>query len=224
MAEYVDKLPRRIFVDNDIISGLAYISNIYNLSRDDVISMIISDWVEYIENCIDGNYDKIYIDKYDKRYYIEANIENDLWKLFKKSCSRKGIDLSVAFKYALSEFLNYIHLDDIGTISKGYGIRLIDRFTIDEFIDDMHILMDNDEYYNRYFVYIIYNKDNNICYVGRTANIYWRVMSHVSSNILRCPITDICVYGVDRFIDSYILEKYFMDNINRYKLKNIRMI
>lgn len=105
MAEYDDNKIKRLFIDQDVRSALAYISERYKLSRYEVVNLVILDFVKYIGNdkCkmeIDRN------DTNDKKYYIEINIKEDLWKLFKKSFIRKGLKLEIAFKYALSLFLN----------------------------------------------------------------------------------------------------------------------
>jgi hypothetical protein len=222
MVEYMDKLPRRINVSNDMISGLSYISNIYYMNRDEVASAVILDWIKYVET---DSINEVYnnIDKSNKYYYIEITVDNNLWKIFKKACSRKGLKLEDAFGYALSKFLNNIHNNDKDYISKGYGIRLIDRFTIKQFKEDMSILSDSYDYNDGYFVYIIYNKDNNMCYIGRAAEIYTRIKKHILNNTLGFPITDVYVYGVDRFIDSCILERYLIENIEKCKRKNIRI-
>lgn len=104
--------------------------------------------------------------------------------------------MKIGFKYALSEFLNSVYKD---AISKGCGIKSINRLAIDEFIFFRNIFFEPNK---GYFVYIIYNKDNNICYVGRTVEIYSRISSHINGNTLRCPITDIYIYRTDKFIES----------------------
>lgn len=59
MAEYIDKLPRRIIVDDDVISGLAYISYIYNIIREDVVNIVISYWIEHIDRSEGKVYHKL---------------------------------------------------------------------------------------------------------------------------------------------------------------------
>lgn len=229
MAEYDDNVIKRIFIDEDVISALSYITGKYKLLRNDVINMIISDWVEYIDNFRghSGQGEYYNIKSPYESYYIEITIQEGLWKLFKKCCFVKNLNTENGFRYAISEFLNYIDPSYSIKKDKGCGIKSIVRFNMNEFakiygISDYghgsYKVSCNDR---GYYVYIIYNNIMKICYIGRTYRLRQRIMYHISSNTLGYPITDIYVYIVDRFIDSCILEKYFIGKIDEHKYRNM---
>ncbi len=106
MAQYI--ADKRIWVDDDTFIKL---SNLFKVTRGlipryELCSAILEEWVNSGGSLKVRN---IILDEYStKNHYIFIPIHEDIWDSFIYCCSNKKLNINIAFRIAVSYFINLI--------------------------------------------------------------------------------------------------------------------
>lgn len=106
MAEYI--VDKRVWVDDDTFIRL---SNLFKTTRGvipryELCSAILEEWINSGGSLKVGN---VFLDAYStKNHYLFIPIGEDVWDDFIWCCSNKKLNINIAFRIAVSYFINII--------------------------------------------------------------------------------------------------------------------